>query len=155
MQTFMAILAVVIVVVYAVIAGLWVETGSAWYRSLKRPFWQPPDFVFGVIWPYNFFILALASVQVCLNSSKEAALMWIFTLSLSVIFASAWSADFYKNRELARSAIWLGAATLTTVGLMVQLHAIYPSLVVWVLPYQIWLWLAFSLAAGYAYLNPK
>ena len=30
-----------------------------WYASLPRPRWQPPDLVFGVVWPLNFGALAV------------------------------------------------------------------------------------------------
>jgi len=31
-------------------------------RNTGRPIRQPPDFVFGIIWPYNFIVLAVAAV---------------------------------------------------------------------------------------------
>ena len=40
-----------VVVVYAALAARWTAAESDWYRSLPRPRWQPPDLVFGVIWP--------------------------------------------------------------------------------------------------------
>ncbi len=51
---------IAIVVVYALGAGRWVSTDAGWYRSLVRPPWQPPDVVFGIIWPYNFMMLGVA-----------------------------------------------------------------------------------------------
>jgi len=41
-----------LVFVYAIGAARWTTTGSSWYRSLNAPSWQPPDFIFGIIWPY-------------------------------------------------------------------------------------------------------
>lgn len=155
MQTFSAVLSVMVVICYASFSGLWVDSSSNWYRSLNRPKWQPPDFVFGIIWPYNFFVLALASVQVCLNGSAINTLVWLINLLVSVIFAIGWSADFYKNRNLRRSALWLGLNALSTTGLMLQIWITYPAMFFWVLPYQIWLTVASSLAVGYAQLNPK
>jgi translocator protein len=32
-------------------SGLWVNTGDGWYRSLNKPTLQPPDFIFGLLWP--------------------------------------------------------------------------------------------------------
>ena len=59
-----AVAAVLLVVVYAAGAGLWVSTGAQFYQSLDRPPWQPPDVVFGLIWPYNFLVLAISGVVV-------------------------------------------------------------------------------------------
>ena len=50
---------VALVVVYAVGSGVWVSANPGWYAGLTRPSWQPPDIVFGLIWPYNFVALAV------------------------------------------------------------------------------------------------
>ena len=50
------VIGIALVVFYAVGSGLWVNTGDNWYRSLNAPTWQPPNWVFGVIWPYNFIV---------------------------------------------------------------------------------------------------
>jgi len=137
------------------LSGIWVDNSSGWYDSLKKPFWQPPNFVFGIVWPYNFVVLAIAGVQISLNNEWSSSGLWLLVLLISVVFAIAWSWDFYKTRNLFRSAIWLGACALTTVGLLVQVCELYPPIFWWLVPYQIWLIVAFSLAAGYAHLNSK
>ena len=155
MQLLLAICNVIVVVCYAGLSGLWVDNSSGWYHSLRKPKWQPPNFVFGLIWPYNFFVLGLTGVRISLNSETLDATYWLATLLVSVIFAISWSWDFYKTKNLARAAIWLGACALTTVGLMISVSTFAPEMFWWLLPYQIWLTIAFSLSAGYAYLNPK
>ena len=45
---------------YAGLAVRWTSAGSVWANALPRPSWQPPDVVFGVIWPLNFLALAVA-----------------------------------------------------------------------------------------------
>ena len=54
-----SVAAVVLVVIYAVGSGVWVSANPGWYASLEKPSWQPPDIVFGLIWPYNFIALAV------------------------------------------------------------------------------------------------
>lgn len=155
MQILAAIISVSIVVIYAAMSGLWVDNSSEWYDSLKKPFWQPPNFVFGLIWPYNFVVLAMSGVQISLNNEFSKSALWLFFLTLSVIFAIAWSWDFYKTKRLFRAATWLGACAVVTIGLMVQLSSLYSPIFWWLFPYQIWLFIAFSLSAGYAQLNSK
>ena len=43
-----------LVVGYAVGSGVWVSASPGWYAEPGRADWQPPDLVFGLIWPYNF-----------------------------------------------------------------------------------------------------
>jgi translocator protein len=52
---------IAIVLVYVIGSGLWVNTGDSWYANLNKPSWQPPGFIFGIIWPYNFIVLGIAA----------------------------------------------------------------------------------------------
>ena len=60
MKSLLAATGIGLVFVYVIGSGLWVNTGDNWYRNLNQPPWQPPDFIFGIIWPYNFIILGVA-----------------------------------------------------------------------------------------------
>ncbi len=73
---------IAIVVVYALGAGRWVSTDAGWYRSLVRPPWQPPDVVFGIIWPYNFVMLGVAGWTVAGRESRAEQTVWLVSLAL-------------------------------------------------------------------------
>lgn len=45
-------------------SGAFLTELSAWYKNLRRPSWQPPDWLFGPAWT---LILALASVSLFLG----------------------------------------------------------------------------------------
>jgi len=142
-----------LVVVYAVGAGRWVSTDAGWYRSLVRPPWQPPDVVFGLIWPYNFVILAVAGWVVAGRDSRTEHVMWLTALALSVAAALAWAWLFYVPLSLAASGFALTAATLLTIPLTVLTFRASVPLGLSFLPYQVWLAVATSLAFGYATRN--
>jgi tryptophan-rich sensory protein len=61
---FAAATGILLVLIYAFGSGIWVSSSPEWYSSLKRPPWQPPSSLFGIIWPYNFVVLGIASYQV-------------------------------------------------------------------------------------------
>ena len=52
---------VAVTVAYAALSGTWVSTQPGWYASLPQPSWQPPPWIFGVMWPLNF--LAVESLR--------------------------------------------------------------------------------------------
>ncbi|MEI8081997.1 MAG: tryptophan-rich sensory protein [Actinomycetes bacterium] len=87
MRILAAVTSTLIVVLYAIGAGVWVSTGEAWYQGLKRPPWQPPDLVFGIIWPYNFGALIAAGIAVALVGSSSGVWIWFGALCTSVIAA--------------------------------------------------------------------
>ena len=95
-----ATLGVGLVLVYAIGSGVWVSRSPGWYSSLNRPSWQPPDFVFGVIWPYNFIVLGIVSFQVAQRMSRTTSLIWLIFFALSIITALLWAYHFYVPHNL-------------------------------------------------------
>lgn len=149
--TRVAVAAVVLVVVlaYAALSVRWTSAGSAWYRTLTRPAWQPPDLAFGVIWPLNFGALAVAGLVVALECAPRDGVRWVLLLAASVGLALGWAHTFYVRHAVGVAALLLaGAAALTWL-----LVALTHSLVAWagwaLLPYASWLTVATGLAVGY------
>lgn len=144
---------VAIVVAYAVGSGWWVSTGDDWYQRLDRPAWQPPDVVFGLVWPYNFAALVAAGLAVSLQGTTTARVVWLAGLGVSVMAALAWARLFYVDHALWAAAIMLIVAALVTVPIVVAAFATRTWAGAILVPYQVWLALAASLSVGYARLN--
>ena len=144
---------IALVVIYAVGSGIWVSNSPGWYAALNRPTWQPPDFVFGLIWPYNFIVIGLAAVQVANNQSKGLVVTWLLILGLSVGFALNWAYQFYVPHNLQIAAISLALVALLTLPLtfvVFKTSLIFGALF---LPYQLWVITAALLSNAYSKLN--
>ena len=144
-----------VVVLYALLASRWTARGSGWYATLPRPAWQPPDLVFGVIWPLNFGAIGIAGLAVTLQAPVGDGIRWLLVLAASVALALGWAHAFYGAHDLGRAAVLLAAATALTWGLV----ALTLDLVTWagwvLVPYAGWLTVATSLAVGYWHLVPR
>jgi len=140
---------VVLVIVYALGSARWVSTGSSWYLSLEQPWWQPPPWVFGVIWPYNFLMLIVVGIGVSWSAPPPRVVALLILLAVSIALAIGWSYLFYGPHELLWAAIALTAAAVVTLPIMGIAfgQALWMGLVL--LPYQVWLFLAASLSWGY------
>lgn len=146
--------ALAVVVLYAVLAGRWTARASGWYAALPRPAWQPPDAVFGVVWPLSFGVITVAGLAVTLESPVRDGIRWVLVLAGSVALALGWAHAFYGPHDLGRAAVLLAGATAVTWGLV----ALTLGLVTWagwlLVPYAGWLTVATSLAVGYWRLVP-
>ena len=142
----------VIVAIYVIGSGRMVATDAEWYRSLPRPAWQPPSTVFGIIWPYNFAMLIVATWLVASRLSNTNQVVWLISLALSVVAALTWAWLFYGPHLLLASGFALVLATVFTIPLLVIAFRVSPVLGFAFLPYQLWLAVATSLAFGYASL---
>ena len=153
MRFLAAAVSTLLVIVYAAGSGIWVSTGDSWYRSLQRPPWQPPDIVFGLIWPYNFTVLIAAGIAVAITGTATQRWLWLPTLAVSIVGALAWAWLFYVGHNLWPAAACLLLATLATVPALAVAWRCQTWAGVLMVPYLAWLATATSLAVGYAARN--
>lgn len=140
---------ILIVIIYAVGSGVWVSTGSTWYLALDKPAWQPPSWIFGVIWPYNFAAIAVAGSVIALNAEPARVVTVLALLTVTVALAIAWAYLFYVPHELTWAAVALTATAALTVPIVVIAFAERWWLGALLVPYQVWVALAASLSWGY------
>lgn len=146
--------AVGLVAVYAIGSGRWVSNEPGWYASLVKPSWQPPDLVFGLIWPYNFLALAIVGVVVAQRGSGGTVAAWLVVGALSVVAALAWAYLFYGPHRMQAAAVALAIAAGLTAVLVVITWSVTRWGALALLPYLVWVCLATSLAFAYPRLNP-
>jgi len=144
---------VALVLIYVVGSGLWVNTGDGWYRGLNQPAWQPPDFVFGIIWPYNFIVLGFAAVIVSNRLSTALVATYLTIFAASVACALTWAYQFYRPHNLEAASTALTCVAVLTIALVfIASRASWP-LALALMPYQIWVSIASFLSWSYARLN--
>jgi tryptophan-rich sensory protein len=142
-----------LVLVYVIGSGLWVNTGDGWYRSLNQPAWQPPDFIFGIIWPYNFVVLGIAAVTIAQRATTTTTLIYLSLFALSVACALTWAFQFYRPHNLSLASIALAATAVLTIPMLVIAFRTSIPIAIALVPYQIWVATAASLSYQYSKLN--
>ncbi len=148
-----AVIGILLVLIYALGSGVWVSSSPGWYASLNRPPWQPPSWIFGVIWPYNFTMLAVASYQVSKSLSRFQNVAWLIFFGLSVAAALTWAYQFYVPHNFALATIALVSAALLTLPVLYLTFKASALMGLLLAPYQIWVAVAASLAWGYLTRN--
>jgi tryptophan-rich sensory protein len=151
-RTIAAAAGIALVLIYMIGSSLWVNTGDNWYRDLAKPSWQPPSFIFGLIWPYNFVVIGIASVLIAQRASKVTTTIYLAFFALSVAAALTWAFQFYRPHNYLASAIALTAAALLTLPMTYIVATVSIPMVIAFAPYQIWVAIAASLSWGYWHL---
>lgn len=152
-RTASAVIGILLVAIYAFGSGIWVSNSATWYSSLNRPSWQPPDWVFGVIWPYNFIVLGISAFVVSKNLSRNLVIIWLTLFTASVAAALFWAYLFYIPHNLFSAAVALSLAALITIPITFITFKVSAGYGLALLPYQIWVLVASSLSIGYALKN--
>ncbi|NCZ90284.1 MAG: tryptophan-rich sensory protein [Actinobacteria bacterium] len=144
---------ILLVLVYAFGSGIWVSSSPEWYSTLKRPPWQPPSSIFGIIWPYNFVVLGIASFQVSTSLTRIENIAWLIFFGLSIAAALTWAYQFYVRHNFALATIALGLTALLTVPVLYLTFRASLLMGILLVPYQIWVTIAATLAWGYLTRN--
>ena len=148
-----AALWIILVLIYAFGSGVWVSSSPGWYASLNRPPWQPPAFIFGLIWPYNFIMLGVAAFNVAQSLNRIQTISWLVLFALSITAALTWAYQFYVPHNLTFAAIALGVAALLTIPVLYLTFKASLLVGILLIPYQLWVVIATTLAWGYSTRN--
>ncbi|PNG26373.1 TspO/MBR family protein [Methylocella silvestris] len=133
-------IAVAVIVTALVLAvGGMTTTVDPWYRSLRKPAWTPPDWVFGPAWTIILGLAAAAGVLAWANAPDAAAQLRIALLfGVNIVLHMLWSPLFFNLRRPDWALIEIPFLWLSILALMVGLAPL-SSLAAWLLlPYLMW-----------------
>ncbi len=81
------------------VGGVLTEIGP-WYRALKKPSWQPPDWLFGPAWTLILGLAAWAGVEAWHRAATDNGRLLIVALYAANFIAHfAWSPLFFKLKR--------------------------------------------------------
>ncbi|HEU4457691.1 MAG TPA: TspO/MBR family protein [Methylibium sp.] len=107
-------------VAVAVLGGLATDIGP-WYQALKKPSWQPPDWLFGPVWTVIFALTALAGLKAAIAAPDAAARRTIVKVfGANAALNVLWSLLFFRLHRpdwaLAEVVVlWLSIVVLIVV----------------------------------------
>ena len=136
------------------IGGAWTgKEVTGWYRTLARPSFTPPDWLFGPVWTLLYALMAVAAWQVWISAASPLRTwgLGLFLVQLGVNLA--WSWIFFRQHAIGAAfadvlALWvlIGATTLV--------FARTSPLAAWLMvPYWAWVTFATLLNAAFQRLN--
>lgn len=122
----------------AAAGGLATSIGG-WYRALRKPPWQPPDWLFGPAWT---LILALAawSAAIAWKAAPDAGARRdvIILFAVNALFHFLWSPLFFRWRRPDWALIEVVFLWASLVALVVGLWPISTQAALLILPYLAW-----------------
>jgi tryptophan-rich sensory protein len=124
------------------------KTVGTWYKSLEKPAWTPPDWVFGPVWSTLYLMMAVAAWLVWRRRSTTDVRWPLALFAAQLVLNAAWSWLFFALKSpgvalLELAALW--CAILSTLVLFWRRAALSGWLM---LPYL--LWTTFALALNLA-----
>lgn len=121
---------------------------GAWYETLNKPPWTPPNWVFAPAWIILYAMIAIAGWLVWQSEGWGAALLvWVANIG----FNAAWSWLMFGRRQI-KTALLDAIAMLVTIAAFILLTwKTTPLAAILFLPYLAWV--AFATALNFAILE--
>jgi len=149
----LAVMAAAWAIILGGAGGFLTEIGE-WYRDLKKPSWQPPDWLFGPAWTvilglsgWSFYLASMAA------ATLNDALLLAGLFGAHFILHFAWSPLFFKAKRPDWALIENVFLWLSVLSLFLVLPR-YSELAGWLnLPYLTWVSFAFVLNWKIVQLN--
>lgn len=148
------------VVVAALAASLIAMLGAAatdlgpWYQSLKKPTWQPPDWLFGPAWTLIFGLTAMAAIVAWRRASRSGDRKRVIGLfALNALLNILWSLLFFRVKRPDWALIEVGLLWLSILLPMIVFARHAKAASALLMPYLIWVTFAAVLNLSVVRLN--
>ena len=144
-----------VVVLLGLASGMISGSGDTnWYRALEKPSFQPPPYLFRIVWPILYVLMGLALALVV--NAKGSRLRGIAIAAFIAQFVAnlLWSPIFFGMNQVSFAFWWL-LLTLGLAGLATWFFWRVRTIAgVMMLPYIAWLIFAAALNFQVDQLNP-
>lgn len=110
-----------------------------WYASLKKPSFNPPNYLFGPVWTLLYFLMGISFYLILKekksNSHKTQSII-SFVIQITLNFF--WSFIFFKNHAMGWAYIEMCVLWLSIVWMLVSFYRIN-KVAAWLnVPYLVW-----------------
>jgi benzodiazapine receptor len=142
----------------AVVGGLASRpAASPWYRSLRKPSYQPPRRAFPIVWPVLYADIALVSSNTLDEMERRGQELerrqYIAALAVNLVLNAGWSWLFFDRRLLGTSAIAAAVLTASSADLARRAVDVEGKRAAPLLLYPIWCAFATMLSSHVWFLN--
>ena len=128
------------------LGGTLTDTGP-WYQQLRKPSWQPPDWLFGPAWTLIFALATVSAVYAWRHAAGRSQREGVIGLfALNGFFNVLWSTLFFALRRPDWALIEVGFLWTSILLPMIVFWRFARPASLYLLPYL--LWVSFA-----AYLN--
>lgn len=111
---------------------------GAWYASLAKPAWNPPDWIFAPVWTLLYVLMGVAAWLVWRRAGCVQARTALIVFLVQLVLNALWSWLFFglQRPDLAFvDIVALWGAILATIILFGRIHRVTGVLL---LPYLAW-----------------
>lgn len=128
--------------------------GNAWFAGLEKPFFMPPGWAFGLVWPLLYLCLGVALALILQQRPTRRRRTALILFFAQLLLNYAWSPIFFGLHDIQLGLVTIlvmtGLAALTANQFW-RMRRLAGALMI---PYLAWLCFAAALNSAIGRLNP-
>lgn len=126
-----------------------------WYQFLNKPFFNPPNWIFGPVWTILYGLMGTAAYLAWRLKSKSPSLKHFKQLyCLQLVLNTTWSLVFFGLKDILLAfvvIVFLWTFIVQMIRATYELKLTTAAYLLW--PYLLWVTFAAILNLGILYLN--
>ncbi len=136
------------------IAGMFTAQSVAdWYETLNRPWFNPPNWVFGPVWTLLYIIMGISLYLVWNQKPSKKRNIALYIFAIQMILNFAWSFIFFYSQMIGAAFIEIILLWISIIAMLILFYRVKPISAYINIPYLLWVSFATLLNGSYYYLN--
>jgi tryptophan-rich sensory protein len=130
------------------------DSVNTWYADLAKPFFAPPNWTFGVVWPILYAMMGLSVFMIWRRGTTERQVriaLGLFALQLAL--NGLWTPIFFGLRMIALALIEIVLLWMAILVTILAFWRVSKTAACLLLPYLAWVGFAIALNASFWHLN--
>jgi translocator protein len=111
---------------------------KAWYRTLKKPSWTPPDVAFGLVWPVLYTLSVLSAYRIWRSPPSRERSLALGLWGAQIATNAAWFPLFFKKKKPKAALVDLEANLGSTTAYALAAGKIDKTAGLLMAPYLAW-----------------
>jgi tryptophan-rich sensory protein len=137
----------------AVSAILSVSGPGAWYRELNKPWFNPPDWIFGPVWSFLYCAMGVAAWLVWRKGDAHPLALPLGFFLLQLVLNALWTPLFFGMHRPGLALIDIMAMWVAIGATTVAFYPVSKMAALLFIPYWLWVSFASMLNAAIWWLN--
>ncbi len=119
---------------------------TTWYAGLEKPWFNPPNFLFPIVWTILYIMIATAGWKIW-QSSKDVKDLKILFVAYTIL-NWAWTPIFFGAHEILFALVWIIILNITALIFIIKSwNKVRLSAVLMIPPL---LWTSFAMVLNYS-----
>ncbi len=143
MNTLILAVSIALVVAAASVGGLF-GIGD-WYRTLVKPSWNPPNWIFGPVWSTLYLMMAVAAWLIWLKRGARPVGLALGLYAVQLALNAAWTAVFFGAHQMGWAFAEIALLDALILACVVTFWPVNRSAALMMVPYFAWVSFASAL----------